>query len=423
VAWIGLLALCLGLAGCRLFGKKSPTAPGPADAAGAPAANLARPEATAGAPTVPAGVDGLLAGRVLNSYGSQPPVTAIRVVALDGGKEAEGGAPIDVWADAQGYFTIFKLKAGQHYKLVARAKDGDRLIAGVTYVTPPDPKVVIRISEDFAGANIPPLPGQPTWPGAGTPGNKEGANPDPKKPAASLERPSAAQPGTGPAVPGTSGGASVNQQVPATPTRPEDFVDNHDLRAQGGSPPVDIRGPAGPSAAVTAPDQRAGGFPAARSPSCQVVNNTVNSLVLNDLDGRPWEFPTRPHGRLVLLDFWGTWCPHCVHAIPELVNLQARYGSWGLDVIGIAYEQDGTPEEQARRVRSYRDRFNINYHLLLGSGMTSCPVKTRLGVQNFPTLILLDEQGHILWRGEGLSDTNRVQLESRIPWYLNVNAR
>jgi thiol-disulfide isomerase/thioredoxin len=397
VACTVLLALCLGVAGCRLFGKKSAAPTNPADRSGQPAADLMRPEpspaASAAGGATPAGVDGLLAGRVLDSYGSKPPLTSIRVVALDEGKDAPA-APIDYRTDDQGYFTIFALQPGKHYKLVARAKDGDRLLAGISYVTPPDPKVLIHISEDFASSTTPPPPSEPSWPGAQPPAGTDGAKPPPKRPAADL------------GVPKANTGASATQPTPAIPPDPSRIVG---IRS---GPPVGVPLP---------PGQPPTPSPAGRVPSCSVTPDGGLTFVLNDLDGQPWEFPARPHGRVILLDFWGTWCGYCVRAIPDLIQLQQQYGSWGLDVIGVAYEQDGTREEQARRIKAFRDRRGINYHLLLGGGMELCPLKQHFGVSSYPTLILLDEKGHVLQRyDQGLTAAARRDLEYKIRWYLNV---
>jgi thiol-disulfide isomerase/thioredoxin len=406
VACTVLLALCLGVAGCRLFGKKSAAPTNPADRSGQPAADLMRPEpspaASAAGGATPAGVDGLLAGRVLDSYGSKPPLTSIRVVALDEGKDAPA-APIEYRTDDQGYFTIFALQPGKHYKLVARAKDGDRLLAGISYVTPPDPKVLIHISEDFASSTTPPPPPEPSWPGAQPPAGADGAKPAPKRPAADL------------GVPKANTGAST--PTPTIPPDPSHIVGGPSELARNGSPPVEVPGPKSEPTVRPQPPL----LPTSRVPSCSVTADGGLTFVLNDLDGRPWEFPARPHGRVILLDFWGTWCGYCVRAIPDLIQLQQQYGSWGLDVIGVAYEQDGTPEEQGRRIKAFRDRRGINYHLLLGGGMDSCPFKQHFGVSSYPTLILLDEKGHVLQRyDQGLTAAARRDLEYKIRWYLNV---
>jgi thiol-disulfide isomerase/thioredoxin len=153
---------------------------------------------------------------------------------------------------------------------------------------------------------------------------------------------------------------------------------------------------------------------------CKLANNRLDDFLLNDLDGQPWQFQRTPHGRLVLLDFWGTWCPHCVEAIPHLVSMQTRYHSFGLDVVGVTYELEGTPEEQSRKVKGLRDRMGVNYRILLGSDAKACPVKSQFRIEAFPTLILLDEQGHILWRNEGLDRAKLLELEGLIRWQLRL---
>jgi thiol-disulfide isomerase/thioredoxin len=377
-------------------------------------------------------VDGLLAGRVIDSYGTRPPAAFIQVVSLQEAAD-KPAAPIEVATDGQGFFTIQGLSPGQHYKLVARAKDGDHVLAGITYATPPDPKLVIRISEDFASAGTPPVPPEPTWPGAKPPAGKDSPN-TPKKPAATLDRPwnplAGAAPGApstppqGPAGLGTprpDTGSASTQPAPPPPSHPENVVGGQSDPLVSNGVRITIPGATGsPGSAPieTAPPGRTAG-----APSCQLVGNQLVNFVLTDIDGQPWEFRTRPHGRLVLLDFWGTWCGPCRRAVPELVSMKTRYGPYGLDVIGITYEQDGTADEKVRRIKGWRDRLGVNYHLLLGGGMESCPVKNQFGVQCFPTLVLLDEQGHILFRNEGLPDeAKRLQLEGLIRWQLGLRS-
>ena len=64
----------------------------------------------------------------------------------------------------KGYFTIQGLQVGRHYQLIARVKDGTKMLSGTTLATPPNPRVTIYLSEDNTNDNTPPLPGPPTLP-------------------------------------------------------------------------------------------------------------------------------------------------------------------------------------------------------------------------------------------------------------------
>jgi hypothetical protein len=72
----------------------------------------------------------------------------------------------------------------------------------------------------------------------------------------------------------------------------------------------------------------------------------------------------------------------------------------GLEVVGIACEQDGTPEQQSYRVAKVCQRLQTNYRLLLAGGRHN-PVPEQFGVRVYPTMFLLDENGIILWRHDG----------------------
>jgi thiol-disulfide isomerase/thioredoxin len=139
-----------------------------------------------------------------------------------------------------------------------------------------------------------------------------------------------------------------------------------------------------------------------------LTGKKLRNLALYGLDGQPWEFRNR-QGRLVLLDFWGTWCPPCVQAIPVLNILQEKYGRHGLEVIGIAYEW-GSPREQVEKVERVSRLKRIQYRVLLGGGYdTVCPVRHQFDVSAYPTLVLLDEDGMILWRNDQGLDASRLQ--------------
>ena len=150
-------------------------------------------------------------------------------------------------------------------------------------------------------------------------------------------------------------------------------------------------------------------------PSCVLVGRQLRDLALYDLDGKPWVLRDNRQGKLVLIDFWGTWCRYCLRGMPNLRSLQSRYNRSELEVLGIAYEQSGTPGEQAKALDRFCAKEKINYRILIGGGLDHCPVKTQFGVRDFPTLVLLDEEGWEIWKKVGEpSPADWEQLEWEI---------
>ena len=133
---------------------------------------------------------------------------------------------------------------------------------------------------------------------------------------------------------------------------------------------------------------------------------------LPDLDGKPMKL-SEIDSDYILLDFWGTWCKPCQESIPKLVDLQTRYGSKTLRVVGIAAEESSkSAAEQARSVDEVARKLGINYTLLMSSlDGKPCPLQQALHVQAYPTMILLDRTGKILWRGTGAEPVTLARLD------------
>ncbi len=157
-----LIACSLTLSGCALFGKKSNDAKPPAAGGGTPPAKFPTNSDPLlnGGNVSNAGGNAVLAGRVIDTYSKPPANTSIRLVSVDG-KEAAKPQEVNVGAD--GYFTIMGLKPGSSYKLLARGKNGDHVLAGITYTRAPNLTVVIQVKEDFVNAGTPDLQGSPAF--------------------------------------------------------------------------------------------------------------------------------------------------------------------------------------------------------------------------------------------------------------------
>ena len=416
VPFLVIGAACAGFIGCTAFGKKpanQPTSPPRSDIRSVPAQATQAP-APAASPVATASMSGILAGQVIDDTNSHPP--AIYVQVLEPGVR---GAPVEMPTDPQGYFTIQGLQVGHSYQLIARARLADRVLAGSVMAMPPNPRVLIRLIPDISMPAAPAYAqgtpyGQPDprvmmQPPPTYPAPNASATAPPRRPA-ELGAPIGIPPQGAP-YPGLAPQGFNDPSRPRVEVRPEDIAQNGRLARN--DLPADIPGPinaaiGGQILSPPPPPADLLGGPV-RVPSCNLTGQTLYNFALNDLDGQPWEFRQR-HGRVVLLDFWGTWCMYCQQAIPHLKDMQLRYGPYGLEVIGIAYEH-GPVSEQVQKVSRVRNRLGINYKLLLGSDQNTCPVRTQFQVRSWPTFVLLDDQGRIIWRGEGVDAQSMRTLE------------
>jgi thiol-disulfide isomerase/thioredoxin len=127
-----------------------------------------------------------------------------------------------------------------------------------------------------------------------------------------------------------------------------------------------------------------------------------------------WELKNQARGKLLLLDFWKTNCPPCLQEIANLNVIASKFSSQGLEVVGISYEDAGESLSQAHHVTVVAQQWRANYQILLGGG-TNCPLKRDLNVRAYPTLVLLNENGLVVWRHEGALDAaSRAELEFAI---------
>lgn len=84
-------------------------------------------------------------------------------------------------------------------------------------------------------------------------------------------------------------------------------------------------------------------------------------LTLKDIQGRYIRLSDY-RGKVVLVNFWATWCPPCRKEVPDLIRLQREYRSRGLQVVGITY-----PPQKLAEVRRFVRRMKVNYPVGLGT--------------------------------------------------------
>lgn len=116
-----------------------------------------------------------------------------------------------------------------------------------------------------------------------------------------------------------------------------------------------------------------------------VVHSVAPGFVLADLDGQPLDL-SNYRGKVVLLDFWATWCAPCRTEIPHFVDLQNRYRDQGLQVIGISMDDGPKP------VRNFYREFKMNYPVALG---TEKVAESYGGVLGLPINFLIGRDGRV----------------------------
>ena len=117
-------------------------------------------------------------------------------------------------------------------------------------------------------------------------------------------------------------------------------------------------------------------------------------------------------GKVVLLDFWATWCEPCREEIPHFVELQNKFGDQGLQIIGVSMDDGPEP------VRDFYQQFKMNYPVVMGNARTG---ELYGGVLGLPIAFVIGRDGRIYSKHIGATDISlfdheiKAQLQAQGP--------
>jgi cytochrome c biogenesis protein CcmG/thiol:disulfide interchange protein DsbE len=133
----------------------------------------------------------------------------------------------------------------------------------------------------------------------------------------------------------------------------------------------------------------------------EVLHKRAPEFIRTDLKNQKLDL-NGYRGKVVLLNFWATWCGPCRVEMPRFVEWQKKYGPRGLRVVGISMDDSSEP------VRAMYQKLNLNYRVAMGDETLG---EMYGGILGLPVTFLIDRHGEVIAKFQGQTDMNKMELK------------
>jgi len=143
------------------------------------------------------------------------------------------------------------------------------------------------------------------------------------------------------------------------------------------------------------------------------TENPAPNFTMQSVDGSSISL-SQFKGKVVLIDFWATWCPPCVKSIPEVKNLWKKYKDKGLVILGVSLDKD------MQAWHTYIKNNDMNWYQVADGKFWENEAAILYGVESIPNVCIIDQKGNIVAQGlnpmgqaEEIENTVSTLLENK----------
>lgn len=142
-----------------------------------------------------------------------------------------------------------------------------------------------------------------------------------------------------------------------------------------------------------------------------LAQHKAPNVVFKTADGKTYDL-SKLTGKVVIVNFWATWCGPCRKEIPDFIEFYKNYKDKGVEILGVSLDREGW-----EKVTPFLKQTPINYPIVLGNGEIAGKFSKFNAI---PTTFIIDKSGNIVDEHTGVM--TRSQLEAKVKPLLSANS-